>query len=71
MSLGGYFSARGIIPIDAFLNHISTICSRLTIFLHTAIVVLEKIMVYSSCAAPVYGSTHYITAEADTKQNLK
>jgi hypothetical protein len=70
MSLGGYFSARGIIRIDAFLNHISTICRKLTIFHHTAIVVLEKIMVYSSFAAPVYGSTHYITAEAETPNKI-
>jgi hypothetical protein len=57
MSLGEYFSARGIILIDAVLNHISTICRKLTIFDHTAVAVLEKIMVNASFAAPVYGST--------------
>jgi hypothetical protein len=70
MSLREYFSARGIIPIDDVLNHISIICRKLTIFHHTAIVVLEKIMAYSSFAAPVYGSTHYITAEAETPNKI-
>jgi hypothetical protein len=66
MSLGEYFSTRGIIPIDDVLNHISTICRKLTLFDHTAVVLLEKIMVYASFAAPVYGSNHYITAEDKT-----
>jgi hypothetical protein len=70
MSLGEYFSTRGIIPIDDVLNHISTICRKLTVFDHTAVVVLEKIMVYASFAAPVYGSTHYITAEDETPNKI-
>jgi hypothetical protein len=70
MSLREYFSPRGRIPIHDVLNHISIICRKLTIFHHTAIVVLEKIMVYSSFAAPVYGSTHYITAEAETPNKI-
>jgi hypothetical protein len=57
MSLREYFSARGIIRIDAVLSHISTICRKLTVFDHTAVIVLEKIMIYASFAAPVYGYT--------------
>ena len=67
MSLGEYFSPRCLIPIDAVLSHTSAICRKLTVFDHTAVVVLEKIMVYASFAAPVYGSTDCITAEDDTK----
>ena len=54
---GEYFSAMSLIPIDVVLSHISTICRKLTVFDHTAVVVLEKIMVNASFAAPVYGST--------------
>jgi hypothetical protein len=67
MSLGEYFSVRCLTPGDAVLSHISAICRKLTVFDHTAVVVLEKIMVYASFAAPVYGSTDCITAEDDTK----
>ncbi|PWU79757.1 MAG: hypothetical protein DLM72_15680 [Candidatus Nitrosopolaris wilkensis] len=63
MSLGEYFSVRCLTPGDAVLSHISAICRKLTVFDHTAVVVLEKIMVYASFAAPVYGSTDCITAE--------
>jgi hypothetical protein len=70
MSLGEYFSTRGIIPIDDVLNRISTICRKLAVFDHTAVDVLEKIMVYSSFAAPVYGSTHYIIAENKTPNKI-
>ncbi|MGB7953347.1 MAG: hypothetical protein WCF23_05150 [Candidatus Nitrosopolaris sp.] len=70
MSLGEYFSARCLIPINVVLNHISTICRKLTIFDHTVVVVLEKIMVYASFAAPVYGSTNYITAQAETPNKI-
>jgi len=66
MSLREYFSTRRIIPIDDVLNHISTICRKLTLFAHTAVVVLDKIMVYASFAAPAYGSTDadHTSAEA-------
>jgi hypothetical protein len=67
MSLGEYFSVRCLTPGDAVLSHISAICRKLTVFDHTAVVVLEKITVYASFAAPVYGSTDCITAEDDTK----
>ena len=70
MSLGEYFSARGIIPIDDVLNYISTICRKLTVFDHTAVVVLEKIMAYASFAAPVYGFTHCITAQDETPNKI-
>ena len=70
MSLGEYFSARDLIPIDAIVNHILTICRKLTVFDHTAVVVLEKIMVYASFVAPVYGSTDCITAEAETPNKI-
>jgi hypothetical protein len=70
MSLREYFSARGIIRIDALLSHISTICRKLTVFDHTAVVVLEKIMVYASFVAPVYGSTDCIAAEAETPNKI-
>ena len=46
MSLGEYFSPRCLIPIDAVLSHTSAICRKLTVFDHTAVVVLEKIMGY-------------------------
>ncbi len=55
MSLGGYFSTMGLIPINV---------------IHTAVVVLEKIMVYASFAAPVYGFTDCITAEAKTPNKI-
>ncbi len=53
--------------MDAVLSHILAICRKLTVFNSTAVAVLEKIMVYSSFAAPVYGSTDYINAEAETR----
>jgi hypothetical protein len=64
MSFGEYFSTTGPIPIDAVISHISTICGKLTVFDHT--VVLEKLMVYTSFAAPFYGSADCVTAEAET-----
>ena len=70
MSLGGYFSTRGLIPIDAVLSHISAICRKLNVLDHIAVVVLEKIMVYASFAAPVYGSTDCITNEAETPNKI-
>jgi hypothetical protein len=70
MSLGEYFSPRCLIPIDAVLSHTSAICRKLTVFDHTAVVVLEKIMVYASFVAPVYGSTDCITAEAKTPNKI-
>jgi len=70
MSLGEYFSGRGRTPIDAVLSHVSTICRKLTVFDHTAVVGLEKIMVYASFAAPVYGFTDYITAQAETPNKI-
>jgi hypothetical protein len=70
MSLREYFSTRGIIPIDDVLNHISTICRKLTLFDRTAVVVLEKMMVHASFAAPVYGSTRCITAEDETPNKI-
>ena len=70
MSLGVYFSPRCLIPIDAVLSHTSAICRKLTVFDHTAVVVLEKIMVYASFVTPVYGSTDCITAEAETPNKI-
>ncbi len=72
MSLGEYFSARGIIQIDAVLSHISTICRKLTVFDHTAVVLLEKIMIYASFAAPVYGyiDADHTTAEAEIPNKI-
>lgn len=70
MSLGEYFSPRCLIPIDAILSHTSAICRKLTVFDHTAVVVLEKIMVYASFVAPVYGSTDCIAAEAETPNKI-
>jgi hypothetical protein len=69
MSLGEYFSPMCLIPINAVLSHISAIYRKLTVFDHTAVVVLEK-MVYVSFAAPVFGSTDCITAEAETPNKI-
>jgi len=72
MSLGEYFSARGLIRIDAVLSHISTICRMLTVFDHTAVVVLEKIMIYAIFAAPAYGSIEadHTSAEAQIPNKI-
>ena len=70
MSLGEYFSPRCLIPIDAVLSHTSAICRKLTVFDHIAVVVLEKIMVYASFAALLYGSTDCITAEVETPNKI-
>jgi len=72
MSFGEYFSTRGTIPISIHdvLNHISIICRKLTVFDRTAVVVLEKIMVYASFAAPVYGFTHCITGQDETSNKI-
>ena len=72
MSLGEYFSARGIIRIDAVLSHISTICRKLTVFDDTGVVVLAKIMIYASLAAPAYGSidADYTSAEAQITNKI-
>jgi len=72
MSLGEYFSAKGLIRIDAVLSHISTISRKLTVFDHTAVVLLEKIMIYASFAAPVYGSTDadHTTTEAEIPNKI-
>jgi len=70
VSLGDYFNARGLTSIDAVLSHISTICRNRTVFDNTAVVVLERIVAYASFAAPVYGSTDYITPEAETPNKI-
>jgi hypothetical protein len=72
MSLGEYFSVRGIIRIDAVLSHISTICRKLTVFDHTAVVALEKIMIYASFAAPAYGfiDVDHTSAEAQIPNKI-
>jgi len=72
MSSGEYFSARGLLRIDAVLSHISTICRKFTVFDHTAVVLLEKIMIYASFAAPVYGyiDADHTTAEAEIPNKI-
>jgi hypothetical protein len=71
MSLREYFRP-GQIPIDAVLSYISTICRKLTVFDHTAVVVLEKIMIYASFAAPVNGyiDADHTTAEAEIPNKI-